>query len=256
LRSKRSRRSDRAERNADFRGRTDFDSGRRGATTSSADNSAANQPTTANHVTAPATLKSFSGSEDLTPVRFRDSLARKIRIHFVMRRQIVIALEALWLPILLSAVIVFIASSVIHMVLPYHRSDYKKLPEEEKVLGALRPLGLAPGMYHFPYCTHKDMKSPETQEKFKQGPVGFLTMYPTGPVNMGKFLGLWFIFCVVVAVFVAYLAGHTVARFAPYRHVFRAVGTAAFLAYGVGTLSNGIWKGHPWSVVLKEMFDG
>jgi hypothetical protein len=167
-----------------------------------------------------------------------------------------VALSALWIPILLSAVIVFIASSILHMVLPYHKSDYKKLPEEEKVLASLRPLGLAPGLYHFPHCTHQDMKKPEMQEKFKQGPVGFLTMYPAGPVNMGKFLGLWFVFCVVVGVFVAYLTGHTVGIGAPYRHVFRAVGTAAFLAYGVGTFSNGIWKGQPWSMVLKEAFDG
>ncbi len=45
---------------------------------------------------------------------------------------------ALWLPILLSTVLVFIASSIIHIVLPYHRSDHKKLPNEEKLLEAMR----------------------------------------------------------------------------------------------------------------------
>jgi len=167
-----------------------------------------------------------------------------------------VALGALWLPILLSAVIVFIASSIIHMVLPYHKSNYRKLPDEDKILAALRPAGLTPGLYHFPYCTHKEMKSPEIQEKFKQGPVGFLTVYPTGPVNMGKFLGLWFVFTIIVGVFVAYLAAHTVGLGAPYRHVFRVVGTAAFMAYGVGIISNGVWKGIPWSMVAKEVFDG
>lgn len=167
-----------------------------------------------------------------------------------------VTLAALWLPILLSAVIVFIASSIIHMVLPYHRSNYRKLPEEEKVLASLRPLGLTAGLYNFPHVTHKELKSPEAQEKFKQGPVGFLTMLPSGPVNMGKFLGLWFVYCVVVGVFVAYLAAHSIAPFPPYRHVFRIVGTAAFMAYGVGGLANGIWKGVPWSMVLKETFDG
>ena len=52
------------------------------------------------------------------------------------------------------------------------------------------------------------------------------------------------------------VAAHTVTPWAPYRHVFRVVGTAAFMAYGVGTLANGIWKGQPWSVVGKEAFDG
>src|ERR1041385_4332998 len=167
-----------------------------------------------------------------------------------------VTLAALWLPILLSAVIVFIASSILHMVLPYHQSDYRKLPDEEKVVAVLRGAGLTRGLYHFPYTTHKEMKAPEVQEKFKQGPVGFVTVMPSGPVNMGKFLGLWFVFCLIVGFFVAYLAAHTGTPGAPYRHVFRVVGTAAFLGYGVATLSNGIWKGIPWSMVIKEVIDG
>jgi len=167
-----------------------------------------------------------------------------------------VSLIVLWLPILLSAVIVFVASSIIHMVLPYHRSEYHQLPDEDKLLAALRATSLKRGFYTFPYCTHKDMKSPATLEKFKQGPVGTVTVYASGPPAMGKFLGLWFAYCLIIGVFVAYLAGHTVALGAHYPVVFRVVGTAAFLAYGLGTLSNGIWKGLPWSMVLKESFDG
>ena len=167
-----------------------------------------------------------------------------------------VSLSALWLPILLSAVIVFIASSIIHMVLPYHRNNYRPLPDEEKLTTVLRAAGLTPGLFHFPFCTHKEMKSPATQEKFKQGPVGLLTVFPSGPPAMPKFLGLWFAFCLLIGLFVAYLAAHTIAPGAPYLGVFRVVGTAAFLAYGLGILSNGIWKGLPWSVVLKEAFDG
>src|ERR1051325_1607683 len=100
-----------------------------------------------------------------------------------------VPLAALWLPILLSAVIVFVASSIMHMLLPYHRSDYKRLPDEEGVTAALRAADLRPGNYHFPYCTHKDMKSPENVEKFKRGPVGFVTIFPSGPPNMLRFLG-------------------------------------------------------------------
>jgi len=37
-----------------------------------------------------------------------------------------IPLTALWLPILVSAVIVFFASFIMHMVLAYHKSDYRK----------------------------------------------------------------------------------------------------------------------------------
>ena len=165
-------------------------------------------------------------------------------------------LSALWLPIVLSAVIVFVASSIMHMLLPYHRSDYQKLPEEDKVLAALRPVGLKRGLYVFPFCTHKDMKSPEVVAKYNQGPVGMMTIAPNGPPAMPKFLGLWFGYCLLIGFFVAYLAAHTVAHGAHYRHVFRVVGTAAFLAYGLGTISDAIWKGQTWSMTIKEVVDG
>jgi hypothetical protein len=165
-------------------------------------------------------------------------------------------LASLWLPIVLSAIFVFIASSIMHMLLPYHRSDYRKLPEEEKVLGALRGVGLTRGLYIFPYCTHKEMNSPAAIEKYKQGPVGMMTVLPSAPPVMPKFLGLWFGYCLLIGFFVAYLAWHTVAPGASYRVVFRVVGTAAFLAYGLGHLSNGIWRGQPWSATIKEVIDG
>lgn len=167
-----------------------------------------------------------------------------------------VSLGALWIPIVLSAVIVFVASSILHMVLPYHRSDYKRLPDEEKVLPALRAAALPRGLYMFPFCTHKEMKSPATIEKFKQGPVGMLLVYPSGPPFLPKFLAEWFVYCLIIAFFVAYLAAHTVVYGASYLAVFRVVGTAAFLAYGLANLANGIWRGQPWSVVIKEVVDG
>src|SRR5262245_61302182 len=97
-----------------------------------------------------------------------------------------VAVTALWFPILLSAIIVFVASSILHMLLGYHRSDYQQLPEEDKLLATLRAANLKPGMYVFPYCTHKDMRSPASREKYKQGPVGTLTVIPSGPPVMPK----------------------------------------------------------------------
>ena len=168
----------------------------------------------------------------------------------------IVPIHTLWLPILLSAVIVFVASSIIHMVLPYHRSDYKQLPDEDKVLAAMRAAGLSRGVYMFPHCTHKDMKSPEVLEKQKQGPVGSITVFPSGPVNMGKYLGTWFAYCLVIGVLTAYLTGRTVAPGTQYLAVFRVAGTVSFMAYGVGQISNGIWAGQPWSTVIKHVFDG
>ena len=167
-----------------------------------------------------------------------------------------VPLTALWLPILLSAIIVFVASSIMHMVLPYHRSDYQRLPDEDKLLAALRAAGLKRGLYIFPFCTHKEMKSPALIEKYKQGPVGMMTLLPSGAPVMPKFLSMWFVYCLIIGLFVAYLTGRTVTPGAHYLAVFRVAGTAAFLAYGLGHLSNGIWKGQTWSVTIKEVIDG
>jgi hypothetical protein len=167
-----------------------------------------------------------------------------------------VPLTALWLPILLSAVIVFVASSIMHMLLPYHRSDYQRLPDEDKTLAALRAAGVKRGLYIFPFCTHKEMKSPAVVEKYKQGPVGMMTVLPNGPIVMPKFLAMWFVYCLIIGYFTAYLTGRTVAPGTPYLAVFRVAGTAAFLAYGLGHLSNGIWKGQPWNVTIKEVIDG
>ncbi len=165
-------------------------------------------------------------------------------------------IAALWLPMVLAAVIVFVASSVMHMMLPYHKGDYRGLPDEAKVLGAMRAAGLTRGLYIFPYGTHETMKSPEIQEKYKQGPVGMMTVFPSGPPAMPKFLGLWCGYCLIINFFVAYLAWHVMAPGTNYLAVFRVVGTAAFLGFGLSTLSNGVWKGQTLSFTLKEVFDG
>jgi hypothetical protein len=168
-----------------------------------------------------------------------------------------VPITALWLPILLSAVIVFIASSIIHMALPIHKSDYRKLPEEDKVLEALRAAGVTPGRaYHFPFCTHKEMKSPEVVEKFKRGPIGLLTVIPSRVPAMRKFLGQWFLYCVVVSFFTACLTGRTRPAGAEYLEVFRVAGTTAFLAYSGAIAQDSIWKGQTWGVTLKHVVDG
>ncbi len=167
-----------------------------------------------------------------------------------------VPITALWLPILLAAVIVFVASSILHMVLPLHKSDYRKLPQEDAVLDALRAGGVTPGrVYHFPYCTHKDMKKPEAVEKFKRGPVGLLTIIPSGVPAMGKYLGSWFVYCVIVGIFVAYLSGRTLAPGTHYLQVFRVAGTTAFLGYGLAKIQDAIWKGETWGVTFKHLID-
>ncbi len=169
----------------------------------------------------------------------------------------IVALTSLWLPILVSAVIVFVASSIIHMVLKYHQTDYQALPNEEKLLEAMRNEGVRPGNYHFPHCgSPSDMKSPEMIEKFKKGPVGLVNIFPSGPPAMGKYLATWFVFLLVTSVFAAYIAGRTLPAGTEYLAVFRIVGTVAFVAYSLGELSNSVWRGQSWSTTIKHMIDG
>jgi hypothetical protein len=163
----------------------------------------------------------------------------------------------LWLPIVLAAVLVFVLSSILHMVLTYHRRDYKQLPDEEATLEGIRRAGVAPGLYMFPYhADAKEMKSAAAQERFRRGPVGMLVLMPSGPPRMGKHLGAWFGFCVLVSVFVAYLAGRTLAAGTDYLAVFRVAGSTAFMAYGIGRIVDSIWLGQPWSKTLGAVVDG
>jgi hypothetical protein len=166
-------------------------------------------------------------------------------------------LTELWLPILLSAVFVFIASSIIHMVIGWHRSDYKKLPNEDQVLAAMRAETLAPGLYTFPHsASMKEMGTPEMQEKLKKGPVGTITIIPSGMPSMGKYLFSWFVFCLFISFVVAYLTGRVMQPGDSYLAVFRVAGTAAFLGYSAGEAVSSIWKGQRWGATIKHMFDG
>jgi len=167
-----------------------------------------------------------------------------------------VSLGALWLPILLSAVLVFVLSSIIHMVLRYHRSDYNPLPNEEAVRAAIRSGNPAPGQYIFPYAMGAEMASPEVKQKYIEGPVGVLHLRPAGASGMGSNLVQWFGFALVVSFFIAYVAGHALPAGSEYLRVFRIVGAVGFLAYAAGQLPAAIWMGKPWAVAWKEVFDG
>jgi hypothetical protein len=167
-----------------------------------------------------------------------------------------IPLTALWLPILLSTVIVFFASFIMHMVLTYHRSDYRKLPDEDRVTDAMRNAGVTRGpAYFFPNFSFKEMKSAPVIEKLKRGPVGLLTVLPSGPPAMGKKLIQWFLYCGVISIFAAYLSSRTLAPGSAFSQLFCVVGSVAFLGYGAAHVQESIWGGRSWVVTLKHLFD-
>jgi hypothetical protein len=168
-----------------------------------------------------------------------------------------VSIVSLAIPILVAAVLVFIASSIIHMVLGYHKSDYKQLPGEDKIAAAMRAEGVAPGYYTLPHCLDpKEMAKPEVMEKYNQGPVALVTVAPNGPPAMGRLLGLWFAFALVISVFAAYMASRTLDAGVDYLAVFRIAGTTAFLGYAASEPVASIWKAQPWSITCKHVFDG
>ena len=168
-----------------------------------------------------------------------------------------IHLVQLWLPVLLSAVFVFVASSLLNMVLRFwHAPDYRAFSNEDEVGAAIRKGSPVPGMYVLPYCAPDAMKKPEMQEKFRLGPVGTFALRRSGTMNIGASLVQWFVFCVLVAFFCALLGVHTLPAGAPHGHVFHLVGLAALMGYAFGPIPNEIWWGHPWTIAVKHVVDG
>ena len=168
-----------------------------------------------------------------------------------------VSIPELWLPILVSTVLVFVASNVVWMALPHHKSDASRLPDEAAALEVLGKQGLKPGLYRFPWANSMaEMKDPAFVEKLNKGPVALLTVIPSGPFNMARSLGLWTGYLVVVGICVAYLTGRVLGPGAHYLEVFRVAGTVAFLTYSGAHLPAAIWWGKPLGVAFKEILDG
>ena len=168
-----------------------------------------------------------------------------------------VPLTDLLFPILLSAVFVFIVSSILHMVIPIHKDDFAKLPGEEKLLEVMRSENLQPGSYAFPRAdSMKDMGTPEMIEKCNKGPVGFMTVTVNGPPAMGKYLAMWFMYSIIIGIFVAYIAGLGLERGAEFLIVFRMTAAAAILGYAASSIVDSIWKYQRWGITMKFVFDG
>ncbi len=168
-----------------------------------------------------------------------------------------VSLTALWLPILLSAVIVFIASSVIHMASPWHKSDYPKLPNEEGLRAALRPLAHTPGDYMVPRpSSREELRDPAFLQKVNEGPNLVLTVMPAGPFSMGRNLVQWFLYCLVISLFAAYIASRALPPGTEYMQVFRFTGTTAFLGYSAALWQMSIWYRRALGTTVKATIDG
>jgi hypothetical protein len=167
------------------------------------------------------------------------------------------SLLSLWLPVVLAAVIVFVASSIIHMTPLWHKNDFPKMAREEEALSALRPLAIPPGDYFIPRASGMaEMRTPEFKDKMRNGPVALLTVMPNGPITMGRSLVQWFLFLLVVGTLVALIGCLALPIGTPYPRVFEVAGTAAFMGYAIALCELSIWYRRAWSLTLKSLADG
>ena len=169
-----------------------------------------------------------------------------------------VSVLSLLIPIALSAVIVFIASSLIHMVTPWHKHDVMKLPDEDGVMSALRSFKIPPGNYGFPRPgnTTAEMKSPEFEAKMKAGPIGFMTIKAGQDFNMGAMMFQWFLYSLLVSLFAGYIAGVAFGPGTEYLRIMQVAGCVAFVGYSMAQMHESIWWGRRWSWTIRNMLDG
>ena len=165
-----------------------------------------------------------------------------------------VSLTMLWLPILVSAVFLFIAANILWMALPFwHGKDYSKLPDEKPILDALS--AAKSGQYIVPRVDWRKV-TPEEKAAIQKGPTAYMLVRNPGKFALGQSLALYFLYMLAVTVFVAYVTGRTRPVGAHYLEVFRIAGAVGFLAFAFRGVSDSIWYGKPWIVSIKEMIDG
>jgi hypothetical protein len=168
-------------------------------------------------------------------------------------------LHTLWLPILLSSVFVFVASTIIHMALPWwHKGDYVKIPQQDKVMESLQPFATPPGDYFVPLASGMaEMRSPEFKEKVRKGPVIVMTVFANGSMfNMGRSLSLWFLYLLVVSALSGYVALHALPFGTRYNAVFRLIGVTSFLGYAAALWQMTIWYRRAIGTTVRATIDG
>jgi hypothetical protein len=171
-------------------------------------------------------------------------------------------LLSLWLPILLSAAAVWIASMIVGMALPHHKQDWIGLPDppgEDGFMDYLRKSGLKPGNYLFPdFRGREALKSEKVEKALKEGPVGHLSVWQTPLTMGGKMVGTFIVYLVVSAL-IAYLTRVALPPIpgpTPFAKVFQFATTAGVLAYCFSFIPNALWWGSYKRTIVANVIDG
>src|SRR5689334_12020524 len=96
-----------------------------------------------------------------------------------------VGLSGLWIPIVVSAVFVFIVSSIIHMGPFWHKTDFSTVPNEDALRKAVGPMNIPAGDYLVPRpASMDDMKTDAYKNKLKEGPILIMTVKQPGGMSM------------------------------------------------------------------------
>jgi hypothetical protein len=170
-------------------------------------------------------------------------------------------LTQLWIPILASAAAVWIASAVVWMAMPHHKSDHSKLPDEQGFINALRAMNIPPGNYGIPHCGHNaDKNNPLMKECWEKGPMGSLTLWKTPP-NMGANMLWTFITYLALSAVLAYVGwtalGPAIAGGdGSFMRIFRVMGAMGIAAYAFSHVPGSLWGGHYPRAIVMCVIDG
>lgn len=165
----------------------------------------------------------------------------------------------LWLPILLSAGVIWVMSIIFGMALPHHKQDWIGLGDEDGFMEDLRRRGIKPGNYLFPdFRSSEQLRSEKVERALKEGPVGHLSVWKT-PVTMGDKMVGTLVVHLVVCILIAYLTRIALPAASPpppFAKVFQIAGTAGVLAYSFSFIPNALWFGAYKRTIVASIFDG
>jgi hypothetical protein len=162
----------------------------------------------------------------------------------------------LWLPILLSAVAIWIISAIVWMALPHHKQDFIGLTDEDGFMDSIRRSGIKPGNYVFPdFRDREAMKSEKISKALEEGPVGHLSVWRTPLTMVSKLVGTFIVY-IVVSTLIAYLTRVALPGPAEFAKVFQIAGTAGILAYCFSSIPNALWFGSYKRTIVASFIDG
>lgn len=160
----------------------------------------------------------------------------------------------LWLAIGLSAFATWVWSFLAWTMLPLHRKDWSKLPDEDGVMKAIRDLKISPGVYIFPSMDHS-CKDPAIKAKWEAGPMGLLNVWRPKPNMIANLLATLGVM-LSVSILVGYLASAAIPAGASFGRVMQVTGTAGILGYTFAFLPNMIWFQASTRAKITFVLDG